>query len=93
MAGLPPSLSHSLVGGLFEVTLGAKEAGAAATSIPLVFKVAAAAFVLSWGGLSVHAQIMSVLSNTPMRYGPFYWLGQYTRQLHRYSSLCYGHFS
>ncbi|PQP80986.1 sporulation integral membrane protein YlbJ [Paenibacillus sp. PCH8] len=69
--GLPPSLSHSLVGGLFEVTLGAKEAGGVGTSIPLVYKVAAAAFVLSWGGLSVHAQIMSVLSNTPMRYGPF----------------------
>ncbi|CAI6083407.1 Sporulation integral membrane protein YlbJ [Paenibacillus sp. JJ-100] len=71
LAGLPPSLSHSLVGGLFEVTLGAKEAGATASSIPLIFKVAAASFVLSWGGLSVHAQIMSVLSNTPMRYGPF----------------------
>ncbi|GGH62319.1 sporulation integral membrane protein YlbJ [Paenibacillus silvae] len=71
LAALPPSLSHSLVGGLFEVTLGAKEAGAAAASVPLVFKVAAASFVLSWGGLSVHAQIMSVLSSTPMRYGPF----------------------
>lgn len=71
LAGLPPSLSHSLVGGLFEVTLGAKEAGAAAASTPLIFKVAAASFVLSWGGLSVHAQIMSVLSSTPMRYGPF----------------------
>jgi len=70
-AGLPPSLSHSLVGGLFEVTLGSKEAGVAASTVPLVFKVAAASFVLSWGGLSVHAQIMSVLSNTPMRYGPF----------------------
>ncbi|QOS81044.1 sporulation integral membrane protein YlbJ [Paenibacillus sp. JNUCC31] len=69
--GLPPALSHSIVGGLFEVTLGAKEAGSAGSSIPLVYKAAAAAFVLSWGGLSVHAQIMSVLSNTPMRYGPF----------------------
>ncbi|MGC5775167.1 sporulation integral membrane protein YlbJ [Paenibacillus pabuli] len=69
--GLPPALSHSLVGGLFEVTLGAKEAGSAGPTIPLVYKAAAAAFVLSWGGLSVHAQIMSVLSNTPMRYGPF----------------------
>lgn len=69
--GFPPALSHSLVGGLFEVTLGAKEAGGAGISIPLVYKAAAAAFVLSWGGLSVHAQIMSVLSNTPMRYGPF----------------------
>lgn len=70
-AGLPPALSQSLVGGLFEVTLGAKEAGAAGASIPLMYKAAAAAFVLSWGGLSVHAQIMSILSNTPMRYGPF----------------------
>lgn len=70
-SGLPPSLSPSLVGGLFEVTLGNKEAGSAGAAIPLVYKVAAAAFVLSWGGLSVHAQIMSVLSNTPMRYGPF----------------------
>ncbi|MEC0123059.1 sporulation integral membrane protein YlbJ [Paenibacillus pabuli] len=69
--GLPPALSHSLVGGLFEVTLGAKEAGSAGPTIPLVYKAAAASFVLSWGGLSVHAQIMSVLSNTPMRYGPF----------------------
>ncbi|SEP12944.1 sporulation integral membrane protein YlbJ [Paenibacillus sp. OK076] len=69
--GFPPALSHSLVGGLFEVTLGAKEAGGAGISIPLVYKAAAAAFVLSWGGLSVHAQIMSVLSNTTMRYGPF----------------------
>ncbi|MFK0525783.1 sporulation integral membrane protein YlbJ [Paenibacillus illinoisensis] len=68
---LPPSLSQSLVGGLFEVTLGAKEAGGAGTAAPLVYKAAAAAFVLSWGGLSVHAQIMSILSNTPMRYGPF----------------------
>lgn len=70
-SGLPPSLSPSMVGGLFEVTLGAKEAGGVSTSIPLIYKVAAAAFVLSWGGLSVHAQIMSILSNTPMRYGPF----------------------
>lgn len=70
-SGLPPALSHSLVGGLFEVTLGTKEAGGVGMSIPLVYKVAAAAFVLSWGGLSVHAQIMSVLSNTTMRYAPF----------------------
>ena len=53
------------------MTLGAKEAGGAGTAVPLVYKAAAAAFVLSWGGLSVHAQIMSILSNTPMRYGPF----------------------
>ncbi|AJS60087.1 sporulation integral membrane protein YlbJ [Paenibacillus sp. IHBB 10380] len=70
LAGLPESLSQSLVGGLFEVTLGARSAGESA-SIPLQYKVAAAAFVLSWGGLSVHAQIASILHSTNLRYLPF----------------------
>lgn len=67
---LPPSLADSIINGLFEVTLGAKSAGNAG-DILLVYKLAAAAFVLSWGGLSVHAQIVSLLSHTDMRYGPF----------------------
>lgn len=68
--GLPPELSQSLVGGLFEVTLGARYAGTLAP-IPLVYKVAAAACILSWGGLSVHAQVVSILNPTPLRYTPF----------------------
>ncbi|GIO32039.1 MULTISPECIES: sporulation integral membrane protein YlbJ [Paenibacillus] len=70
-AGFPASLSEALVGGLFEVTLGARSAGEAAASIPLPFKAAAAAFILSWGGLSVHAQIASILHATNLRYLPF----------------------
>ncbi|SEG39285.1 sporulation integral membrane protein YlbJ [Paenibacillus sp. UNC499MF] len=68
---LPPALSDALIGGTFEVTLGAKAAGGMDDSTLLVFKTAAAAFILSWGGLSVHAQIVSVLSETNMRYAPF----------------------
>jgi sporulation integral membrane protein YlbJ len=68
--GLPPSLSQAVVIGLFEVTLGAK-AAAAGTGLPFVSKAAIAAFVLSWAGLSVHAQIVSLLSRTPLRYAPF----------------------
>jgi nucleoside recognition membrane protein YjiH len=68
--GLPPSLTESIVGGIFEVTLGAQAAGVASgTALP--FKVAAAAFVLSWGGLSVHAQVASILNTTNLRYTPF----------------------
>ncbi len=68
--GLPPALTESIVGGIFEVTLGAQAAGeAAAAALP--FKVAAAAFVLSWGGLSVHAQVASILNMTNLRYMPF----------------------
>jgi sporulation integral membrane protein YlbJ len=70
LAGFPPGLSAALVSGLFEVTLGARSAGEAA-AIPLQFKVAAAAFILSWGGLSVHAQVASILNGSGLRYLPF----------------------
>ncbi|KIL42433.1 membrane protein [Gordoniibacillus kamchatkensis] len=68
--GLPQALSQAVVSGLFEVTLGAK-ASAADAALPLAGKAAVAAFVLSWAGLSVHAQIVSLLSGTPLRYAPF----------------------
>ena len=68
---LPTQLSQAVVNGLFEVTLGVKAAGAAAVHIPLLYKVMIAAIVISWGGLSVHAQIVSILSRTPFRYTPF----------------------
>jgi sporulation integral membrane protein YlbJ len=69
--GMPSSLSEAVMKGLFEVTLGTKAAGSAAEGVPLASKTAIAAFVLSWAGLSVHAQIVSLLSQTNMRYWPF----------------------
>lgn len=69
--GMPEELSTALMGGLFEVTLGARYAGEASAAIPLMYKAAAAAFILSWGGLSVHAQIVSILNTTKLRYWPF----------------------
>ncbi|MDF2924060.1 MAG: rane protein [Paenibacillaceae bacterium] len=69
LVGFPAELAYSLVDGAFEVTLGAKAAGGA--SIPMVYKAAAGAFILSWAGLSVHAQIISLLHRTDLRYGPF----------------------
>lgn len=53
------------------MTLGARYAGEAGAAIPLPYKAAAAAFILSWGGLSVHAQIISILNSTNLRYFPF----------------------
>ncbi|WP_235941575.1 sporulation integral membrane protein YlbJ [Paenibacillus puerhi] len=67
---MPVVLAPAVVNGFFEVTLGAKAAGGT-TGIPLVYQVAAAAWVLSWGGMSVHAQIVSVLHHTTLRYAPF----------------------
>ncbi|WP_378107229.1 nucleoside recognition domain-containing protein [Cohnella cellulosilytica] len=68
--GLPPQLSEAYMHGAFEVTLGAK-ASAADTAIPLVDRVAVAAFVLSWAGLSVHAQVAGLMSGAGWRYLPF----------------------
>ncbi|SFK80000.1 sporulation integral membrane protein YlbJ [Paenibacillus sp. 1_12] len=69
--GLPKELSEAIAGGIFEVTLGAKAAGSAPAPISLMHKAAIAAFILSWAGLSVHAQIISILHHTNLRYFPF----------------------
>ncbi|MNJ38502.1 Sporulation integral membrane protein YlbJ [compost metagenome] len=70
LTGLPTALAEPFVGGIFEVTLGAK-ASAAPVGVPLIYKAAAAAFILSWGGLSVHAQVASILNGADLRYVPF----------------------
>ena len=67
--GLPETLAPAFSGGLFEVTLGSKYAGAA-ESAGLHLQLVAAAWVLSWAGLSVHAQVASILNQTDMRYYP-----------------------
>lgn len=72
LVGWPPELAQALISGFFEVTIGARSAGEAASAIPLQYKVAAAAFILSWGGLSVHAQVASILNGTGLRYMPFF---------------------
>lgn len=70
LLGMPLGLSQAVANGIFEVTLGAKAAGGA-EGVPLVYKAAIAAWVLSWAGLSVHAQVLSILHHTNLRYLPF----------------------
>jgi len=68
---IPGQLADGAIFGLFEVTLGARAAGAASGgNAILIHQAAIAAWVLSWGGLSVHAQISSLISRTDMRYKP-----------------------
>lgn len=67
---LSPTLAEAFTGGLFEVTIGSKAAGTATTA-GLHMQAVAAAWVLSWAGLSVHAQIASILNQTDLRYRPF----------------------
>ena len=69
---IPFELSTAVINGWFEVTLGAKLAGEAGDGIALIHKVSIAAFILSWSGLCVHAQILSILNQTNVRYRPFF---------------------
>ncbi|WP_419871828.1 sporulation integral membrane protein YlbJ [Candidatus Pristimantibacillus sp. PTI5] len=81
LIGLPAPLADAGIFGLFEVTLGSRAAGAAGTG--LMHQAAIAAWVLSWGGLSVHAQIASLLSRTDLRYRPLF----FARLLHGFIAM------
>src|SRR5690606_32760251 len=67
---IPKELSETIVNGIFEVTLVATTAGTSEEGLALIHKVAIGAFILSWSGLSVHVQIVSLLTHTNIRYRP-----------------------
>lgn len=63
------STFQSVLNGFIEMTQGIKYISLEA--IPLRLKCVLSVMILSFGGLSVHMQIMSVLSDTDIRYLPF----------------------
>lgn len=67
--GFHPSLLTALAAGLFEITLGIKLAGESAA--PFSQQVTAAAMIIAWSGLSIHAQVASMVSKTDLRLLPF----------------------
>ena len=69
--GLDPSLTPAIISGLFEVTLGSQLAGEALTTVPMIQKVMVASAIIAWSGLSVHAQVASIISQTDMKVTPF----------------------
>ncbi len=69
--GMHPELVPSLISGIFEVTLGCQKAGAAGELVPLVQKTMAAGAIIAWSGLSVHAQVASIISKTDLSIIPF----------------------
>lgn len=70
--GLDPALTPALISGFFEVTLGSQLAGQAAETVPMVQKVMVTGAVIAWSGLSVHAQVASIISDTDMKITPFF---------------------
>lgn len=59
---VPPALTGPLAAGFFEMSGGV--AALAGAQVPLRLSLAAAAFLLAWGGLSVHCQTLSLLAGS-----------------------------
>lgn len=63
-------LSIPLITGIFEITLGNQFVSE--TSASLLDKMMIASFILAFGGLSVQAQVASILAETDIRFQPFF---------------------
>ncbi|MGG4490639.1 sporulation integral membrane protein YlbJ [Metabacillus idriensis] len=67
---LSAELSVPLVSGMFEMTLGSKLASTA--SADLLQKAIVTSFLLGFSGLSIQAQVASILAETDIRFRPFF---------------------
>jgi sporulation integral membrane protein YlbJ len=59
-----------VVSGLFEITTGVNMTSIA-TGLSLSQQLAAASFILGWAGLSVHSQVLSIISETDISIAPY----------------------
>ncbi|PMC38326.1 sporulation integral membrane protein YlbJ [Bacillus sp. UMB0899] len=64
-------LSVPLITGIFEITLGNQLVSE--TDASLLDKVMIASFILAFGGLSIQAQVASILADTDIRFKPFFF--------------------
>lgn len=67
--GIDSSLINSVLSGFFEVTTGSKLV--ALTGATYIKKAVTAAFILGWAGLSIHFQVISIVSKTDISPAPF----------------------
>jgi sporulation integral membrane protein YlbJ len=61
--------NQSILNGFFEMTQGLKYVSV--LNIPLRLKATISAMIISFGGLSVHMQVISIISDTKIKYIPF----------------------
>ena len=63
-------LLSGVFGGIFEITTGSRLISRV-SSVPLALKLPAVSFLIGWAGLSVHFQVMSIVSETDMDIRPY----------------------
>ncbi|ADL07805.1 sporulation integral membrane protein YlbJ [Thermosediminibacter oceani] len=69
VCGLQETLSPAIISGIFEITLGTKLASTA--DAPLIQRVVVASAIIAWSGLSVHFQVLSMITDTDIKILPY----------------------
>ena len=67
---MDPSLSPAFIRGLFELDLGCQMAGSL-QNIAMDERIIAVGIIIAWSGLSVHAQVASIISSTNISIVPY----------------------
>lgn len=70
LTGLDTALSPAFISGLFEIDLGCQLA-ASIQGVTLEQKIMAISAIIAWSGLSVHAQVASIISPTDISIFPY----------------------
>jgi sporulation integral membrane protein YlbJ len=73
MLHLSDILSIPLVAGILEMTIGSQMISEYTSNVSLLIQLAFVSFFLGWNGLSIHAQVASVLSKSDIRYRPYFF--------------------
>lgn len=69
---LPEELGLPFISGLFEITVGANLISQVATD-SFLQKAILISFILGFNGLSIHAQVASILAKTDIRFHPYFF--------------------
>ncbi|WP_249869884.1 sporulation integral membrane protein YlbJ [Oceanobacillus saliphilus] len=70
--GFSADLALPFFSGLFEITIGANMISQT-TADSLLQKAILVSFILGFNGLSIHAQVASILARTDIRYAPYFF--------------------
>lgn len=70
--GITPDIISSFLIGFMEVTNGVKEC--ASLQVPLIYKTIMVSFMIGFGGLSVNAQVMSIIAGTDLKFSIYFLL-------------------
>ncbi|MDB5084751.1 MAG: ylbJ [Bacilli bacterium] len=69
LLGIDQNLVGPMMSGLLEIDIGSAQA--AVVHAPLIEKLIVISAIIAWSGLSVHAQVASVLTETDIRFMPY----------------------